>query len=483
MSSSKIGKRYCKIIQYIERHDPDLANLIKNVCLDGIRGTFLYPTKQQIQKILNLGYSSESEKAMDIIQSLTIPVTISKPEDFKNAGNMLGIKFEVDKIANGKVTLKNGAVLEKAADFEPHKYYNRKDKKYADRNISIWKIVSGEAPMTGDEYTIPYKGYKKGGCETNRMMGGQENKRSTINAKVTIDFKNYVNSGMKTVNPYLSKVLGLLSHLQVKHPELYKKAVQCLSYDPITTFYILFEPFKTSGEFLVPDEIIGELSDIDVFKGSGSDAYKEHFKSFSKCSDTWMAVDTIRKGLISNTMNHKTIINKLKEVYTNLVTNNRIGGKSDVFMVKCEDVEKKMWQDMFRFDIIVNRLVPEIYENCDGLSGGELGNRFEEIVRFIETSYPGNNYANEMQIIRNLNQIPTDQCHRATLILFIRSCYLLYTPACPSFMDKWQLSSEELCKKALSMENTLYNYLPKLGEYTKSQEAMITGAAELYKRL
>ncbi len=273
--AAKQFNTYCRIIDYVERANPDLAAIIRGLCADMVMGstkgkpgvTFLMPQdKAFIAKLEKLAYSEkpdEATRAGDMLNALIIRDVFKSPSEWKSreevANSLMPPQIvEVESTTATEVTFKSGA---KATI----------DKNFADasrkQNLAVWKLTSGEIPVTTDK---PAKNLRM--ARPKGKVGGYDpgNLQSqSMRFKIALAIENaYVldrlqrETGEMNVaqDIYLNNVLSLINYvLNVRRDTslLYDKIFPLLSLDKID-FYFLVEPHKPSGPYLLDDSIIAD---------------------------------------------------------------------------------------------------------------------------------------------------------------------------------------------------------------------------------
>jgi hypothetical protein len=458
MTSKKKGQltKFCRIFPWIELQDSDFAGAIRDLCMEGNLSpghygtgiTFLYPKdKSYREEIVSKAYSDQADEAIRLIESLILPVLVTSAADFRgDIGSKLGIKIEVEGVTGDKIKLKNGAVIVPVNSFKPLK----RD------NISVWMIDSGRAPMEGPEFKPPKR--VRGGVETTEEQPKitQLSKRAELASTVELNFDRCMRTDRCiSNNPYLENSVSLLAHLKRYQLDLFTKVLPIIDRDPGVTFYLLVEPYKTHGEYLLPNDVLyGEngwngtmtyedpVSEYKSFfenlsSNDGNSANNnltgryEIPKAFSEPDSVRSMVDQMRTSLTGN-LNKVRTPTDLRALYATLESTNTIGGFGPILpesTLKALKNGKKLWQDEFRFLLHAKFQQLGVGQSDDGLnySSTEYAG---EIVRFIRDHMPGNNYSHEAKL-SNLEAFshdvhPTERF--AALTGFINSTDFLYTP-------------------------------------------------------
>ncbi|AAA65323.1 pCP530R [African swine fever virus] len=449
-------KQFCKISVWLQQHDPDLLEIINNLCMLGNLSaakykhgvTFIYPKQAKIRdEIKKHAYSNDPSQAIKTLESLILPFYIPTPAEFTGEiGSYTGVKLEVEKTEANKVILKNGeAVLVPAADFKP----------FPDRRLAVWIMESGSMPLEGP----PYKRKKEGGGNDPPVPKhiSPYTPRTRIAIEVEKAFDDCMRQNWCSVNnPYLAKSVSLLSFLSLNHPTEFIKVLPLIDFDPLVTFYLLLEPYKTHGDdFLIPETIL-----FGPTGWNGTDLYQSAMLEFKKfftqiTRQTFMDIaDSATKEvdvpicysdpetvhsytnhvrteiLHHNAVNKVTTPNLVVQAYNELEQTNTIRHYGPIFpesTINALRFWKKLWQDEQRFVIhgLHRTLMDQpTYETSE----------FAEIVRNLRFSRPGNNYINELNITSPAmygdkhttgDIAPNDRF--AMLVAFINSTDFLYT--------------------------------------------------------
>lgn len=437
MASSKKPHmaKQCRIYQWIEDQDPKFAEAITDLCLEGALSptgnnpgvTFLYPKDDAYrEEIINKTYTKQADEAERMIEALILPDVFINATDFKSkpVGNRMRRQYEFETIEGKKVKIA-GMELEAATGFEPLKK--------REGRISVWVITKGR-PKEGKEYTPPkrQRSEHKGGA----YYGGAPAPSSR--ASMAIEVETAYDACMREDkcrrhNPYLAKVVSLLNYLKANHQEVFNTVLPMIDLDPGVTFYLLLEPFKTRGEYLIQDAILFGSS-----AWNGGEVYTnavEEFKKFFAAQEGTALCCTDRAGLMSKIDSIRQQCTKMSQApavvtqaYEELATRNTIGGVGPVYPESTKAAlqnGKKLWQDEFRF-IVANKFCDirrQIYE-MDGAAA------FRKLVSDLRSTWPGNDYKGELHICCEAN-IQKNVAFRAEyqqIAKFMNSTDFLYLP-------------------------------------------------------
>jgi hypothetical protein len=270
-------KSHCKIIDYVESVDPELAAVIRGTCSDmtlsstkGKPGiTFLMPEDKAFKKKLaDLAYSDKPEdllKAGDMISSLIIR------DIFKSGSEWMAHKddipnslippqhVEIASATANEVTFANGAKATLDTNF---KDASRKN------NLAVWKLTSGEIPVTTDKnaklkYANTGKKGKTGGYDVTAQVAASERFKIALaveNAYVLHQLQKTSGSNSHSRDVYLENTLSLVNYIANVRKDmatLHDKVLPLISLDKID-FYLLVEPHKFGGNYLLDDMLIRE---------------------------------------------------------------------------------------------------------------------------------------------------------------------------------------------------------------------------------
>ncbi len=280
MSGKKLQK-HCRIFLWVEGHDPALAQAIRDLCMEGALSpgrassgvTFLYPTAAVRKEIIEKAYGPDAEEALRLLDANIIPEVVRTPAEFRRVGgNRPGVQLKVVGAEGSLVRLEGGAVLRPAEDFSPL----RKD------NIAVWTVEEGELPTEGPPAPKPSGAVRprvSGGRARRRAHGGQPDApppvaaesqpllgdmehlsaRAVLAAKTEAAFNTCMQKDRcRSYDPYLDVVASLLLWLQSPKgdPDRFLGVLPLIDRDPVSCFYILLEPYKTRGEYLLPDDLL-----------------------------------------------------------------------------------------------------------------------------------------------------------------------------------------------------------------------------------
>ena len=450
--------KYCRIFQWVEEQDSDFAGAIRDLCLEGMLSagrhssgvTFLYPKEKSYrQEIIDKAYGEDADEAIKMVESLIIPDALLNGADFKDhdIGSRLGVKFDVKSAGTSKVELDGGVELGVCESF-------RTLSKRAG-SLAVWYVTNGRLPLTGEAYSPPRSGPKRGGARHNPRRGGNYHvsARESMARTVEAEYAECMQSDRcVSHDPYLCKVVSLLNFIKVYHPKTLAVVLPMLDYNPFVTFYLLLEPYKTTGNFIIPEGVLFGGSDswcgVEMYKDAVNE-YKAFFRSMSSQLEksatgsqsgipvvphayinragVGAQIDAARQTINAN-KNPRSALKSVREIYNVLATQNYIRGMGPVLpdVVKMAQAgAKKLWQDEFRFTI---------HEALEMLKGAPYEkSTLDAILGDIKHKYPGNDYENEL-VLCHASDISSNVGPRIELIMlmkFINSSDFLYLPVSP----------------------------------------------------
>lgn len=461
MAASKKLQRYCRIFQWVEEKDANLARAIRDLCMEGALSggrhgvTFLFPAEPVREQIIKLAYSKDPEQAVQILEAHIIPGSVRTSDEFrKEIGTLRGVKLEAETAKASTVTLKGGATLKIASDFNPL----RKD------NISVWVVESGAVPLEGPEYVVPSrgrKGTKKPGAEAPRARGGADKETTMLSSRATlaVEVETAFDQCMRTdrcrtQDPYLSHTVSLLNFLQGSHPDLLITVLPIIDRDPVVSFYLLVEPYKEApSDFLIPDNVLFGPSGWNaakIYEGAVSE-FEGFFELlgqqiapsaqdpvtaepvvpyvFKDVEYVRSAIDTVRLNIIGDDggrANKVKTPKQVREAYEILISQNTIASVCPILpnaTIRALPGTKKLWQDELRF--ILHTGLKEIrewpvYEK----------DKFADLIRQLRFHWRGDHYSKE-SALSNFKDLENNVDPRAEfdlLVKFISSSDFLYVP-------------------------------------------------------
>lgn len=428
----KLNPKYCRVSQYVMTHDEDLAAKLEGLCMYSALSqpvTFLFPQDKAFRKEI---VSAEDNQAVKLLGSLIVPLFLPTADSWKAApevGSVQGVKYPVLSAAGGKVTLggegKVTFTIEKAEDF------TLLDKN-ANAAISVWRLVSGRPPLTGEKF-------ERSAAKARRVKGGGDGEpglRTRIAMAAELEFAATLRGGRtRTEHPYLTRVCGLLAHLRKRQPALLGALQPLIDWDPVVTFYLFVEPYKTAGgPCMIPDEVIAAWGGVGGF-GDCLAAYKAGVACDAKMSPPEAIasrVHAVRQtifGSDGSRGNKVRLPAMAKASYETLMSKNAIDGASPILPEETVKLvgsaAKKAWQDEMRFLL---HSTFQAVRNEPQYNPSE----FDVLLDLVRLKAPGNDYVKESKVMDSplLRSDVAPNFEYAYLAKFINSTDFLYV-ACP----------------------------------------------------
>lgn len=371
--ASKKFKTWCRITDYVESVDPELAEILRGTCVDlslnSLRGkagiTFLMPQDKALRKkIADLAYSDKAEdasKACDMLNAMIFRDVFKTPSDWMNKRDDIPNSLlppqhvEIENATGKEVIFKSGA---KAVLDERFKDSSKKGQ------LAVWLLVSGEIPVTTDK---PAKlKYQNKGVKSKGKTGSYEVSSAhadNLRFKIAVAVENMYmmdhvqhNMGRNIIgggkdystcprNLYLEHTMSLVNFIMNVREDmdlLCNKVLPLISFQNID-FYFLLEPHKEGppDSYLIPDAIIQ-----DWWTNKPAFNLPEVIDQVGKCIETTqngaaiykdknallLAIDAERQKLNQVLESRpRNIVEAISKVYDELCEHNKIGSVSNVF--------------------------------------------------------------------------------------------------------------------------------------------------------
>jgi hypothetical protein len=459
LSEKKKVQKYCRIFNWIQDNDEEFADVMVNLCVDRIADTtkkipsitFLMPKGKLRTQIIDLAYSNTPEKAVDMIISLVIPYGFATVESFNNAnatqiGNKLRYLFpKIVKQNSKNVSFGDKLVIKPNNSLVPR-----------DNNkIYLWDIEAGEPPnnlnkyVEKQEYIIPdgsrqIKGRAE--CSSDPLLELNGKPRAIFAQQIEQLVRDEIQK-IHSKNPYLIAVIHLLNKLLEKpHYSLFIKIKPILDVDPIITFYMILEPYKLVGEYIISDDIFNQRFFNAILKSRNTivDPANEYRNILNKVVEDNSNVFTNTKGIIDivndirNRLLNETEARLLPEevlnIYNTFEEKNEIksySNKSVLTKILPESLvahyqnnhNKRLWQDEYRF--IIGECLRTMKTEPDAVTRGII---FNTLCNTLKTTLRGDYYSDELCIM-NTSDYALTTCIRDRIRImqyFVNSPDFLY---------------------------------------------------------
>lgn len=240
-------EEYKCIKTFISRTDKELFEAIDGLCVGDIRPlrnatgvTFFMPTGEFRKTFIDLA-KTDVMKADEIFRACTFDEAYLGVTDLHKAGKIINrLSQEVEVKASGATAeLGNGSKITKSKFKSPV------------GNLAVY-YLEGPIPTNGkvvERTQIARKFNKTGAAELSRS-------RYVLARRVENDYEMFRlgKNGLKCC-PYTAELGNLLAYL--KHcgddEGAYDKVMKVMDYNVVAAFYIIFEPYTTTGERVLSD--------------------------------------------------------------------------------------------------------------------------------------------------------------------------------------------------------------------------------------
>jgi hypothetical protein len=464
----------CRIFQWIEKKEPDFADFISQLCLEGTLAprsgdgsgiTFLCPTTQNQKEIMKLAQSdkgADQQKAITMFLACVVPGCYKTAANFVSGQPLLGNKA---KVLLGKATA-NGAAVSFSTDDNTFEIKPAEGFKPITRDkngpiLAIWQVTKGHPPTTGVAYQLPRRRGVEGGAPGAAAPAGppvEAIMRAELAGRLAGQFA--AGCASKQTDPYLVTMTCILQMIRDSHPALFEKIAWFMDYDPAVCFYLLVEPHKMpsmsgdeSSGFLIPygvlvsnDRFTFDTTTVDTSQCSGQ--FKKLQTEAAECR-----LRSCPDGVCAQLPQFRSIVaafqedlaqqapalvpGMLTDQYQTVVATNTItapAGQSmtglfpEVFLGALRDQPNKyLWQCLVRLEIHakfeVFRAAGMVFQPAE----------FEQFVVGIATKHPGNDYVKEAcmtpeAFARSVNC----RLEFGSLLSFVHSSCFFYVPVSPA---------------------------------------------------
>ena len=367
-------KSYTKLLDYIETVDLELHQHIEELILEylfqpknNVGRTLLLPVdskyKELLKKFVNSDDEEEIDKATQMISSLVIMDCLKTPADFMekrdDIPNALGQRIEIDRIEGRSIILKTGAILKIDDRFVD----GSKNKK-----LAVWTMENGGVDINGPKASFKYVRKKKNSDQSPELTENDDADRY-IRQNIANKVENAYTISMSYQNRaesrdvYLETVLNLVSYMlknEYCKEILIDKVIPMLSFDK-TDFYLIFEPYKTVGPYLISNRIIKdwyENSNKNVNYGKVLTAIDEILSNpeknqssaliYANAQGALNKINEKREYLLNMRCAPQNIIPRIQKTYDELF---REGIFPKPLLEYYNSPNHKMVEDEFRFTI------------------------------------------------------------------------------------------------------------------------------------
>jgi hypothetical protein len=267
-SSDRKLAKYCSIKKYLEKENSLLSAVIDDLCLEnrlnpkkGAEITFLVPNKELTKEIVKLAYSTDPEKAQDLISACILNTSAESAAKFpKETSNKLGLKINLEKADKDEVVLTGGLTIKKDNAFKSMK----------NRKIDVWHIVKGTPVVEGEKFDFESK--KKTQKKTKGGSAGVPDSTALMRNQMLESIKNsYANellsrfsgssvvggqsTSQRTVTSLLNRIYAnALNENNINSPynRAFSAIASVLDNDPMVNASILLNPDPQLASILHP---------------------------------------------------------------------------------------------------------------------------------------------------------------------------------------------------------------------------------------
>jgi hypothetical protein len=439
MAHSKRGG----LLEALSELDLDFAEALKHLALGhkiGHGGTFLFPPEAVRRRITEQAFADGQTRrdTTDEVLPYYLPAVLTSAADFRrrDLANGAGRKVEVKPGYGETVQLISGAVLRRRR-VGPHP-----NAAAADPNYVIWDVVSGAPPTDGAPMATPARRQrtKRGGAPV-ADRGGRAVLAEELARKYSAAMVQHQGAAY---DPFAAAMLDFYRMLKsdtARYGAVLAKANLLKDINPLITFLLVIEPFKTVGEPHVPDAVVVEWRTQHAGRTPYEDCIKEYEAEVLGGVPVGIVpnravfdLEVERQRLQISSVNPHLLADAVQKAYESLWGANRLGGISPVFSENplggATAAAEALWRDEFRFTV---------FEALRGLYRGVYDPRtFYALLHSIMLQRPGNNVKSEL-LLNCADMILHDVSPRGSLLLllkFVNSTDFLYLPPDPLSLRK-----------------------------------------------
>jgi hypothetical protein len=370
--------------------------------------TFIYPDKDVRKEIVRKTYGDKSEvdEATDLLKTHILYGALESASDFgSGVANRLDYVIKVDKSSGDKVKLDNGTTLTKVKKFTSGR-----------GNTAVWE-ADGPVIASGERR-------ERGGSK--KMGGAPPSDRAWLQWFEGRMYQSYLTTG--NVNEYLRAVISFVNYLKINHYDTFVMVYPILDVNPFLSFFLLFEPKKDRGPYMVDGGLITQWGGQNLYKNAQqewaalfADSTRQEIaqklgasapKLFTDNAAVLRAIDSARSRVLQS--NPATRGQSIQNAYQQLVSSNSLGGLSPIFPASTAAAlanGKKLWQDESRFLL------------SDQVAGAANISSAKE----FKTDAPGNDYVDELMVASDTMDVHPEE-RAAIQSMFINSTAFMYVP-------------------------------------------------------
>jgi len=321
---TKSRKRCCSLEQFIEKNEPELASIIKDLCVTNImfptrriRGvTFVRPSADLMREIKKQFAASDEqmseeagEAAVRMVLSLFIPDLLLTPESFNAGpvGSRSSVMYTIKSTTGGKIVVANpdgvDAEIEADGTFAARSTWRAGG--LAKPPVMVWKLTKGTLPLASAEpYRPPARTHESDAAVTG---GGEKRARFTGWRRRTEMWENVVqnlhdlsrsSAADNVPDLALTYTAGLFEwmrhHANGKVTALFNQLKMFITPDPLANFVIFLSPQSSTcpipDDFIASENMSGDFMSSDCWPTPTCEHAKSIYDAiFADVGATWGA--------------------------------------------------------------------------------------------------------------------------------------------------------------------------------------------------
>ena len=286
---SKTEKTYCSLYTFIKRTNPDLYEILDDMCAVGLFRTrnditFLNPSDKLTNQLIEMVEKDQSEEAFKNLKSLFI-------YGKHNTLNKDVVSYNNKNYGEDLSGLKQLSAFKQWKDSQ---------------NVSVFDYKSDKFPKEGESAERPPMG---------RKGKGKKGRGEDDNAKVL-----YTAELMKTEDP--KKVIYALNSLvKSLDDKMLKKVKSIIDPNMILTWYIIVQPGKTNDEY-ISNDMFNEWTRDNKLDNlhENTDVLKKILNEIAPCKSELMEIKQNRATASENSDSLEDCQKTIKSIYQNNMT-------------------------------------------------------------------------------------------------------------------------------------------------------------------
>jgi hypothetical protein len=432
------GESACGILDYLARapEHADLLQIITACCagglvsapaIEGVGVTLLIPPADVVAGMKRDVEAGRFEPAETALKSYILPVCLLAPKPGESVGNKLAVLIGTVEGSGSEISL-GPLRLQRVDGFAAP---GKRCGSHCGR-AALWRVLSGVPPTDGTAWRPearprkprkPRDGETAGGAaggdyedEEGEYEGGCDMRRGIYERVVR---SMAAPAGGAAGDASLVAAASFLRFLHKRHAADFASVAQAIDPSPLATLYLLLEPYRTGGDFLVPSAVIadwnsGITSDVPFadYQAALAEARKTVAPGYAQAKDAAVS-DLLHRG-------SRTLLMAAVTPKYDARAAGSIGGAAP-----SHDPQRLMWMDEVRFAFGVA-----------AVAGGGYGTQaFLENVANIPLCYPGCDFQLERKLLNQatwISRVGMPLQEWSFLTRFLTSSAFLYAPAEPA---------------------------------------------------